>query len=304
MKWIAAVGILACLASPKARAELNLCNGSPLTIFTAVGEPSGGGWRARGWFKVAPGECSTVIGGDLGNRYYYAYAESARGARWKWEGDITMCTRADAFAIQNGSCDGESHGFAQIDTGGSPSDNYWFTCPDCLDSGLVNAIQRNTGFIEQVANNAAPLSFRTNDWVDIGPVDIQYGVTRGPFRIAIEGNQVKVATRLSYWLSVSHVIPIFGRNGLAQCGIDEAEPYADVELTTIFGVDENGRIASKTRLTQLSFPVPCNLTVADIDASPYIQEAVTPQLNRLTSTIDEQIRRIDLSTFLDFTRIY
>jgi uncharacterized membrane protein len=305
MKWIVAAGFLCCYAL-QARAELNFCNGSPLTIYAAVGEPDGGGWRSRGWYKITPGECSTVIGGNLGNRYYYAYAESDRGARWKWEGDATrMCTsKPNAFTIQGYNCAQESHGFDEIDVAGSASFDYWFTCPDCLDPGLMNAIRSNTGFLEQVANSAAPLSFRTPDWVDIGPVDIQYGVSRGPFRISIEGNQVKVATRLSYWLSVSHVIPILGRNGLAQCGINEAQPYADVELTTIFGVDSDGHVASKTRVTQLSFPTPCNLTVANIDARPYIQQAVDPQINSLASTIDAQIRRIDLSGFLDYTRIY
>lgn len=304
MKWMVVIGLLSCCA-PQVRAELNFCNGSPLTIYAAVGEPNGGGWRSRGWYKITPGECSTVVGGDLGNRYYYGYAESDRGARWKWEGDIRMCTSSpSAFAIQGFDCAQESHGFVQIDVAGSTNYNHWFTCPDCLDAGLIDAIRRNTGFLEQVANSAAPLSFRTGDWVDIGPVDIQYGVSRGPFRIAIEGNQVKVATRISYWLSVSNVIPILGRNGLAQCGIDEAEPYADIELTTIFGVDSDGHLASKTRLTELSFPTPCNLTVANIDARPHIEQAVTPQIDRLTSTIDEQIRRIDLSTFLDYTKMY
>jgi hypothetical protein len=215
-----------------------------------------------------------------------------------------MCTSPDAFTLQNGQCNLGTHGFTQIDNGGSSSYDHWFTCPDCLDSGLVNAISRNTGFLEQVANNAAPLSFQTPEWVDIGPVDIKYGVRRGPFRISIQGNQVKIATRLFYWLSVSHIIPLLGRNGLAQCGIGEAEPYADVELTTVFGVDESGHIASKTRLTQLSFPIPCNLTIADIDARPYIEDAVRPQVEGLTSTIDAQIRRIDVSSFFDFTRMY
>jgi hypothetical protein len=143
-----------------------------------------------------------------------------------------MCTSSpNAFTIRGFDCAQESHGFPQVDVAGSTSFDHWFTCPHCLDPALMNAIRRNTGFLEQVANSAAPLSFRTNDWMDIGPVDIQYGVSRGPFRIAIEGNQV-------------------------------------------------------------------------VDARGYIQQAVEPQIDRLASTIDEQIRSIDLSGFLDYTRIY
>lgn len=75
------------LICPTARAELNFCNGAPLTIQTVVGEPAGSGkWQSRGW-TLKPGECATVIGGNLSNRYYYAFAEPPE-SKWKWTGGI------------------------------------------------------------------------------------------------------------------------------------------------------------------------------------------------------------------------
>lgn len=173
-----------------------------------------------------------------------------------------MCTSWQAFNIVHPNCQPDAmRRFSRIDTGTANSFYHWFSCPaGCLDSRLVNAVQINARWLEGLANQAAPLSYRTNDWQDIGSVDIQYGVSRSAFSLNINGNQISISTRLSYWLSVSHT-RLFGiRTGLASCGIDEPEPTADVTLTTIFGITQEGKIASKTP-TSLSFPSRCKLTV-------------------------------------------
>ena len=113
-----------------------------------------------------------------------------------------------------------------------------------------------------------------------------------------------MSTRLAYWVNISHIIPIIGaRNDLASCGIDETTPLLDITLTTIFGVGDDGHLTSKTRTTNLSFPTPCNLTIADIDGTGYIEEFARPQLDRLASTIDNKIHEIDVSRFINVNDI-
>lgn len=75
-----AIGFLAFfMICPTVHAELNFCNSAPLAIQTVVGEPFAGQWRTRGWFNLNPGECATVVGGNLTDRYYYAFAETPGG---------------------------------------------------------------------------------------------------------------------------------------------------------------------------------------------------------------------------------
>jgi uncharacterized membrane protein len=289
---------------PSAHAELNFCNGSPLTIQTVVGESVGGAWQSRGWWTINPGDCVTVVGGDLKNRYYYAFAETP-GSRWKWTGDASFCIRyGSAFTLGEGKCEAEEYRkFATVDTGQSNAFNYWFTCSGCLDQRLVNAVRINIPWLENLAHNAAPLSYRTNDWQDVGPADIQYGVSRSRFNISVDGNQVSISTRLSYWLSVSHT-RLFGiRTGLGSCGVDEPEPIADVKLTTVFGITPEGKLASKTR-TSLSFPTQCRVTMFNIDATGYVQQFAQPQLDRIAATIDSRIGEINVSRVLNAKDLY
>jgi hypothetical protein len=135
------------------------------------------------------------VGGDLTNRYYFAHAKSSSGKR-VWGDDLNLCTSPQRFTIVLPQCPNENvRKFFKIDTGGARSVNHWLTCPSCIDSRLVSAVQRYVPYLEQVANSSAPLSYTTPDPVDIGPVDIEYSVARGPFQISVEGNRISISTR-------------------------------------------------------------------------------------------------------------
>ncbi len=301
---IYAVLLIIITAAPNASGELNFCNGSPLTIDTAVAYSAGAQWFTSGWYTADPGECIVVLGGALNARYYYAYAQTS-GDRFEWNGDMSMCAPENAFTIRHPECSPESmHPFTKFDTGDSAAFDYWFTCPDCIDQRIINAIRPYLPYVEQVANEQAPLSYQTPDWQDIGPVDIMYGVSRGPFSVGLDGNRISVSTHVSYWLSVSNVIPIFGRNGLASCGVDESEPGIDVTLESIVGVKPDGHLHSKTRITNLAFPDPCNLTFLNIDVRSYVEGVVRPQLERVTSVVDAQLATVDVSPVLKVVDVY
>src|SRR5262245_26802967 len=98
--------LAAILTTPlKCFAGLRFCNLTPMPINTAVGEKVGNTWQARGWFPLAPGECTVVVGGKLANRYYYYYGFSGKR---EWSGRTPFCTSApDPFTIPNGKCSEE-----------------------------------------------------------------------------------------------------------------------------------------------------------------------------------------------------
>ena len=78
-------------------------------------------WHNIGWYRVDPGSCAVVYANDLddvGNRYWYVYAEAEDGTTW--DGDFpTQVHPLEAFNV----CDGEGwtylayRGFRQLDVG-------------------------------------------------------------------------------------------------------------------------------------------------------------------------------------------
>lgn len=58
--------------------------------------------------------------------------------------------------------------------------------------------------------------------------------------------------------------------------MDEPEPQADISVTTVFGITEEGKLSSGTHAS-VSFLTACNLTMFNIDARDRIQSAVQPQ---------------------------
>jgi uncharacterized membrane protein len=278
-------------------AQLTFCNASPLTMEMAVGYPSGTQWFARGWYVLDSGECGVVVSEPLTNRYYYGFAQTAGGGM-AWPGTQPMCVSGNKFTLPNGSCDEAVKNFEMLDVGNQRSFSHAWNCTDCVDANLANAVNSLVPVLTNLANEQAPLNWRTTDWQDIGPVDIQYGVSRGNFAINITANTVLITTRVSYWLSVSNNLPIVGRNGLASCGVNEPQPIVDVTIEITLGMKRDGHLHSKTR-NQLSFSTPCNLTIANIDVRSYIKAVVQPQVDRLASALDARIATVDLSSVLD-----
>jgi uncharacterized membrane protein len=64
---------LALLASP-ARADLELCNRTSFVIESAVGIEEQGVAATRGWFRVDPGACRTVLRGELATERLFVHA--------------------------------------------------------------------------------------------------------------------------------------------------------------------------------------------------------------------------------------
>lgn len=115
---LAALFLTLLVAAP-ARAGLTICNDTDVRQSIAVGYKSGEAWESRGWWNVDPGACTTPVGGDLKNRYYYYRAEAT--GRTFVDDDYMFCTERAAFTISGdkecGARGYDRAGFRRIDTG-------------------------------------------------------------------------------------------------------------------------------------------------------------------------------------------
>lgn len=110
-----------------AHSQLAFCNRTNSALFIAISipTPNNGPRVDKGWFKVAAGECSTLVSGSLKYRYYYYYANRPDGTEWRGdEGDSKSCIhRTDPFEITDSACPSGTTAvpFRRIDTGDARS---------------------------------------------------------------------------------------------------------------------------------------------------------------------------------------
>ena len=107
-------------ASSDAKAELRLCNKTPVQIGLAIGYRNNQEWVSEGWWNIEAESCQVVVDGPLPSRYYYLYAlDYEEGGAWG--GTAFMCTSDKEFTIP-GTADCiargyERRGFVEVDTG-------------------------------------------------------------------------------------------------------------------------------------------------------------------------------------------
>ncbi|MFY0681247.1 MAG: DUF1036 domain-containing protein [Thalassovita sp.] len=102
-----------------AHADLEICNESSVKRSVAIGYQGDDNWVSEGWWNLSPGQCQTVVGGDLAQRYYY-YRATADDFEFVGE-DYYFCTRPTEFTIVGDeNCEDrgfEESDFREIDTG-------------------------------------------------------------------------------------------------------------------------------------------------------------------------------------------
>lgn len=106
-------GLFACLlggvAPWPAWADFRLCNQSYDVLNIAIAQPSGvegpdDGFTTRGWWRVAPGQCATLLRGTLKSRYFYVFAADIFGKE-ALSGSIPLCVAPRRFVIETqGNC--------------------------------------------------------------------------------------------------------------------------------------------------------------------------------------------------------
>ena len=129
-RGLAVLAVLAgVMATRPAEAALKLCNRTSYILYAATAEVTGGGSTARGWVRVAPGDCQTALPEKLKPQSYLVYARSAltySGPGRAWGGDVPLCAKDGPFSLRQKTitptCTGDVFAlpFASLDTHGRP----------------------------------------------------------------------------------------------------------------------------------------------------------------------------------------
>lgn len=85
-----------------AHADLQLCNRMSYVVQAAVGLEDKGAVTTRGWFRIDPGQCRTVLQGDAGADAYYLHARTLPlygAAPLPQAGHVDLCVAENDFTI-------------------------------------------------------------------------------------------------------------------------------------------------------------------------------------------------------------
>lgn len=119
IKIIAVVFFLIITYSKIAYAEFRLCNDTQGIVTVALSYQDKSEWVTKGWWRVAPLNCSALIKESLKARFYYLHAEDAKN-EGRWEGPIFLCVKDEKFnitGVKNCYVRGfQKAGFQEIDT--------------------------------------------------------------------------------------------------------------------------------------------------------------------------------------------
>lgn len=104
-KVIGATALVIAAGVTSAQADFTICNKSSQKVSAAFGyQHEEDQWASAGWYNLDPGECERVYRGDLGNKFYYVFAEGAKGGIWKakkgQKGGF-FCTQSTKFTLYN-----------------------------------------------------------------------------------------------------------------------------------------------------------------------------------------------------------
>lgn len=133
--YLTLVLVAECLFTGTATAQLQLCNRSSVSLYSAIVHLEDDTWFSEGWWKQEPGQCVTVLE-SLTSRYYYIRAEEIDGSH-VWEGPQRYCVSSAAFKMPTSQPCGpqaDLRGFFQIDTGDYDSFTQDLTCSNCFPS--------------------------------------------------------------------------------------------------------------------------------------------------------------------------
>ncbi|MFN3934522.1 DUF1036 domain-containing protein [Parvibaculum sp.] len=101
---IAAAALFLCLFFPAAaHADYKFCNRTSYVLDAAVGYSAGEIWKSRGWTRLMPGSCETVLEGPVGGGDYYVFARSFdahKGSIKYFSGNSAFCIVDAPFEIE------------------------------------------------------------------------------------------------------------------------------------------------------------------------------------------------------------
>jgi uncharacterized membrane protein len=161
---IAALAALSALASP-ARADLQLCSRMSYVVEAAIAIEDKGASAARGWFRLDPGQCRTVLQGALPgeNLYVHARALSIYGdSPLPQQGHADFCVAADHFVLAAArTCNRRGQHLARF-TAIKPSES---------EKGLTAYLAEEAEYTDEQARDAGIQRLLVIAGYDANPID-------------------------------------------------------------------------------------------------------------------------------------
>jgi uncharacterized membrane protein len=161
------IGVLilaAALASP-VRADLQLCNRMSYVVETAIGIEDKGAAATRGWFRIDPGQCRTVLQGEVQAESLYVHARAlpVYGASpLPQGGHADLCIAQDNFILASArSCSRAGQKLARF-TAVKPSET---------EKGLTAYLAEEAEYTDDQARDAAIQRLLNIAGYDVSPID-------------------------------------------------------------------------------------------------------------------------------------
>ncbi len=164
LRAAAAFAALAVFAIP-ARADLSLCNRMSYVVEAAIGIDDKGAAATRGWFRIDPGQCRTVVQGELQATALFVHARALAvygGSPLPQAGHADFCIQSDSFVLANArTCTRPNQRLARF-TEVRPSET---------DKGLTVYLAEDAEYSDDQARDAAIQRLLVIAGYDATPID-------------------------------------------------------------------------------------------------------------------------------------
>src|SRR5437868_2341522 len=148
-----------------ARADLQLCSRMSYVVEAAIAVEDKGAAATRGWFRIDPGQCRTVIQGAPPGETLYLHARALPvygGSPLPQAGHADFCVGADTFTLPaTQSCNRSGQKIARF-TAVKPTET---------DKGLVAYLAEDAEYDNEQARDAGIQRLLTIAGYDAGPID-------------------------------------------------------------------------------------------------------------------------------------
>jgi hypothetical protein len=114
------------------------------------------------------------------------------------------------------------------------------------------------------------------DWKDWHGIKSQYRAWRGPLGIHVSGDVLTVQAHIRYWIRARK--KLLGVNLKGSCGIEEPPRQAVIGMQVHLGWAPDWTLRPQFRLLPTRFLDRCEMTVADIDVTPLVEQEFRKQM--------------------------
>ena len=153
------------VSSVAARADLQICSRMSYVVETAIAIEDKGAAATRGWFRVDPGQCRTIIQGDVPGQALYIHARALPvygGSPLPQNGHADFCVGNESFVIATAqTCNRTGQRMAR------------FTAvkPTQTDKGLAAYLAEDAEYTDEQARDAGIQRLLVIAGYDANPID-------------------------------------------------------------------------------------------------------------------------------------